>query len=243
MTIALVTGSTRGIGLATARRLAADCVHVYVTGRDEAAGRAAARQIREAGYEASYLPLDVTDRASIAAAVDVVARAHGRLDILVNNAGILPEAAATEPAEAVSHRMFEATFATNVLGPVAVLEGFLPLLRKSTAGRIVNISSTMASLADQSDPASPYYPMVMPAYQASKAALNSVTIGLAKLLADTPVKVTAVCPGFVRTGLAPQAQDAPLSPEEAAEVVTRAALLPDDAPSGTFVDAAGPVRW
>lgn len=243
MTIALVTGSTRGIGLATARRIADDGSHVILTGRDDAAGRYAVEQLEREGRSASFIPMDVTDPESVSAAADVVAAEHGRLDVLVNNAGILPEATNTEPKEAVDLAMFTTTFATNLLGPVAVLEAFLPLVRKSTAGRIVNVSTTMGSLQDQTDPASPYFSMVVPAYQASKAALNSTTIGLAKMLADTPIKVTAVCPGFVRTDLAPAAKDAPLAPEDAAEVIHRAATLPETAASGTFVDAVGPVPW
>jgi NAD(P)-dependent dehydrogenase (short-subunit alcohol dehydrogenase family) len=139
--------------------------------------------------------------------------------------------------------MFQRTFATNLFGAVAVLEAFVPLLRRSSAGRIVNVSTTMGSLSDQTDPESPYYSLVVPAYQSSKAALNSVTIALAKQLRDTSIKVTSVCPGFVRTGLAPAAQDAPLAPEDAAEVIFRAATLPDSAASGTFIDSHGAVPW
>lgn len=243
MSIALVTGSTRGIGLAAARRLARDCGHVILTGRDLAAGEAAVDRLVREGRSASFVPLDVTDPASVATAAAAVARDHGRLDVLVNNAGVLPEGRDDVPAEVVDLAMFRETFATNLFGAVAVLQEFLPLLRKSEAGRIVNVSTTMGSLHDQVDPGSPYFSVVVPAYQASKAALNSVTIGLSKLLADTSVKVTSVCPGFVRTDLAPAAKDAPLAPDDAAEVIHHAATLPADAPSGTFVDAAGPVPW
>lgn len=134
--------------------------------------------------------------------------------------------------------------ATNVFGPVAVVEAFLPLLRKSPAGRIVNVSSTLGSLADQSNPASPYYSMVVPAYQSSKAALNGLTVALAKALADTSIKVTSVCPGWVQTDLAPgNREQAPVTPEAAAEIVYAAATIPDSAASGTFIDANGTVAW
>jgi NAD(P)-dependent dehydrogenase (short-subunit alcohol dehydrogenase family) len=140
--------------------------------------------------------------------------------------------------------MFRSTYETNLFGAVAVLEAFLPLLRRSEGGRIVNITSTMGSLTDQTDPSSPYYGMVLPAYQSSKAALNNVTIGLAKALVDTPIKVTSVCPGWVQTDLAPgNREQAPLTAEQAAEVVHRAATLPSDGRSGTFVDAHGVVPW
>ena len=105
-------------------------------------------------------------------------------------------------------------------------------------GRIVNVSSTMGSLNDQTDPTSPYYEMIVPAYQASKAALNSITISLAKKLVDTHIKVTSVCPGFVQTELAPgNKEQAPLTPAEAARVIVAATNLPDSAASGSGSDA------
>ncbi|HWK93484.1 MAG TPA: SDR family NAD(P)-dependent oxidoreductase [Luteimicrobium sp.] len=244
MKIALVTGGTRGIGLASARRLAQDGNHVVLGARRPEAGAAAADRLARDGLAASSVVLDVTDPASVRAAADQVAERFGRLDVLVNNAGILPEATNTAPAEVVDLAMFQQTYATNVLGPVAVVEAFLPLLRRSEAGRIANVSSTVGSLAHQTDPDSPWHGMVVPAYQSSKAALNALTIVLAKALADTPIKVTSVCPGWVQTDLAPGNRDqAPVTPQEAAEVVHRAATLGASEPSGTFVDADGPVPW
>jgi len=244
MKIALVTGGTRGIGLASARRLAQDGTHVVLGARRPEAGAAAADQLAGDGLAASSVVLDVTDAASVRAAAAQVADRFGHLDVLVNNAGVLPEATNAEPAEVVDLAMFQQTYATNVLGPVAVVEAFLPLLRQSEAGRIVNVSSTVGSLAHQTDPDSPWHGMVVPAYQSSKAALNALTIVLAKALADTPIKVTSVCPGWVQTDLAPGNRDqAPVTPQEAAEVVHRAATLGASEPSGTFVDADGPVPW
>jgi NAD(P)-dependent dehydrogenase (short-subunit alcohol dehydrogenase family) len=242
--VALVTGASRGIGRATARRLARDCGHVILAARDVTQLEEAADRINREGGSASALQLDVTDDTSVRAAADHVAETFGHLDVLVNNAGVLPEIGQPQPAEVVDIAMFRQTFDTNLFGAVAVLEAFLPLLRASQAGRIVNVTSTMGSLADQTDPGSPYYGTVVPAYQASKAALNNVTIALAKTLAGTPLKVTSVCPGFVQTDLTPISREqAPLTAEEAAEVVHHAATLPADAASGTFVDAQGPVPW
>lgn len=244
MRISLVTGASRGLGQATARRLAREGGHVVLAARDTAALTATVDQLNEDGYSASALRLDVTDDARVRAAAAEVAAAFGRVDVLINNAGVLPEATNSAPAESVDVAMFRETFATNVFGTVSVLEAFLPLLRKSEQGRIVNVSTTMGSLTDQSDPDSPYYGMVVPAYQSSKAALNSVTIALAKSLAGTPIKVTSVCPGFVQTDLTPVNRDqAPLTADHAAEIIHRAASLPADAPSGTFIDATGPVPW
>lgn len=244
MKIALVTGGNRGIGLATARRLARDGGHVVIGSRDSTAGQDAADQLTREGYTASSVTLDVTDPESVRAAATKIADEHSHLDVLVNNAGILPEATNANPSEVVDLEMFRRTYDTNLIGPVAVLEAFLPLLRKSPAGRIVNVTTTMGSLSDQTNPQSPYYGMVMPAYQSSKAALNNVTIALAKQLQDTAIKVTSVCPGFVQTDLTPNNRDqAPLTADAAAEVVYRAATLPDEAPSGTFIDANGTVAW
>lgn len=241
MKTALITGANRGIGRAVAQQLADQGMTVIVGARDAAAGEAAARDI---GHGAMSVQLDVTDPASIAAAAQQVSRTHGSLDVLVNNAGILPEATNSDPSEEVDLEMFRQTYATNLLGPVGVLEAFLPLIRGSAAGRIVNVTSTMGSLADQTDPDSPYYSMALPAYRSSKAALNNVTIALAKQLADTPIKVTSVCPGFVQTDLTPISREqAPLTADEAAVPVVRAATLPASAASGTFIDANGPVAW
>lgn len=244
MKIALVTGANRGIGLAAARRLAGECGHVIVAARDPEAGAVATDRLTREGFFVSSLTMDVTDPASVRAAAAEVDERFGHLDVLVNNAGVLPEATNAAPKEVLDLAMFEQTYATNVLGPVTVIEAFLPMIRRSPAGRIVNVSSTVGSLAHQTDPNSPWHSMVVPAYQSSKAALNAITIVLSKALADTSIKVTSVCPGWVQTDLAPgNKEQAPVTPEEAAEVVARAAALSDADATGTFIDAHGPVSW
>jgi NAD(P)-dependent dehydrogenase (short-subunit alcohol dehydrogenase family) len=242
--IAVVTGASRGLGLATSAALARAGCTVIMTGRNAASVGAAAEGLRAHGLPVESQVLDVTAYDSARCAAEAISGRHGQVDILVNNAGILPEATANGASNFVHPAAAEDTLRTNVLGPLLVTEAMLPLLRRSAAGRIVNVSTTMGSLADQADPASPYYGLVVPAYQASKAALNSVTISLAKALAGTPVKVTSVCPGFVQTDLTPvNRQQAPLTPDDAVAVVVRAAMLDDAAPRGTFIDASGPVRW
>lgn len=239
MTTALITGGNRGIGRAVAQALTEQGMDVIIGARTLSDGAAAAQEI---GRGATAVQLDVTDPSSVAAAVDEVA-GRGGLDILVNNAGILPEATHNS-TEIIDVDMFRQTFATNVFGPVAVIQAFLPLLRRSSAGRIVNVSTTMGSLTDQTDPDSAYYSMVVPAYQSSKAALNSVTIAAAKALAGTNIKITSVCPGFVQTDLTPANRDqAPLTAEQAAGTIVHAATLPDHAPSGTFIDSNGAIPW
>jgi NAD(P)-dependent dehydrogenase (short-subunit alcohol dehydrogenase family) len=244
--IALVTGASRGLGLETARRLGSRNGYKIIVGaRDPAAGDRAVQALRDDDVDAEMVILDVTSADSVEAAAGQVGERHGRLDVLVNNAGILPEATEATENGPVDLAMFRRTFDTNVFGAVSVAEHFLPLLHRSPAGRIVNVSSTMGSLADQVDPDSPYYGVVVPAYQGSKAALNALTIALSKALADTDIKVNSVCPGWLQTDLggADNRAAAPTSAGEGAEIVVEMACLPDDGPTGSFVDRDGPVAW
>jgi len=243
--IALITGANRGLGFATARLLADAGVSVIIGSRDRSRGEAAADDLRREGFDAACVQLDVTSDDSVAAAADQIASRHGGLDILINNAGILPEATTPNESGALRVDIFRTTFDTNVFGAVRVIDALLPLLRRSTAGRIVNVSSTMGSLADQSDPSSPYYGLIVPAYQMSKSALNGLTIALAKSLAGTSVAVNSVCPGWVQTDLGgpDNRAAAPLTADEAAAVIARVALCTDGAATGRFVDRAGSVAW
>ena len=244
MAIALITGSTRGIGRASAAALARAGHTVIVTGRTAPAVDHACASLASIGAEVVGIQVDVSDDDSVARLADDVRCRFDRLDILVNNAGILPEATDERAPHFASVDMFRRTFATNVFGVIAVTEALLPLLLASDAGRIVNVSSTVGSLEAQSNPESPWYSMLVPAYQSSKAALNSVTIELAKKLTETPIVVSSVCPGWVQTSLAPgNLEHAPLTAEDAADIVLAAATLPASARSGRFFDANGSVAW
>jgi NAD(P)-dependent dehydrogenase (short-subunit alcohol dehydrogenase family) len=242
--IALITGANRGLGLETARQLGRTGVATIIGGRDPAKAEKAAAELRSEGLDAGSVQLDVTSLASVRAAAKHVHEQHGRLDILINNAGILPEAT-TETDGPLDLEMFKATYATNVFGAVSVIAGFLPLLRKSDAGRIVNVSSTMGSLTEQSDPASPWYEVIVPAYISSKTALNAITVELAKLLRDSPIKVNSICPGWVQTDLGgpDNRAAAPMTTQQAAPIIVEMASIPDDGPSGQFVDRDGRVAW
>jgi NAD(P)-dependent dehydrogenase (short-subunit alcohol dehydrogenase family) len=246
MTNALITGANKGIGFATAGQLGRSGVKVLVGARDPRKGTDAVELLRAQGVDAEVVTIDVTDPASVSAAAAGVHKSHGHLDILVNTAGVLPEATAADRVGGpMDVQMFRDTFDTNVFGAVAVTEAFLPLLSAAPAARIVNVSSTMGSLADQVDPDSGYYGMVLPAYQTSKAALNSMTIAWSKALADTPIKVNSACPGWVQTDLGgpDNKAAAPMTPDEGATVITRLALIDADGPTGGFFDQSGPVRW
>jgi NAD(P)-dependent dehydrogenase (short-subunit alcohol dehydrogenase family) len=205
----------------------------------------AVEALRGEGLDAELLVLDVSSIASVVAAAREVDHRHGRLDVLVNSAGILPEATEGSSERPVDLKLFEKTFATNVFGAVAVVQEFLPLLKRSEGGRIVNVSSTMGSLADQLNPESPYYGVVVPAYQGSKAALNGFTIALAKLLRETSIKVNSVCPGWLKTDLGgpDNRAAAPMTADEGARIVVEMAHIGADGPSGQFVDREGVVPW
>ena len=242
--VALITGANRGLGLETARQLGRRGTAVIIGARDKTKGQSAAELLREEGIDATSVELDVCSPASVRQARDEIAAKHDRLDILVNNAGILPEAAA-EFDGSIDGELFRQTFETNVFGAVTAIEAFLPLLAASSAGRIVNVSSTMGSLSEQHNPSSPYYDVAgVPAYRASKTALNGITVALSRQLADTPIKINSICPGSVQTDLAPgNREQAPLTPEEGARAVVAMATVGEDGPSGQFVDAQGTVAW
>ena len=151
--VAVVTGANKGIGLEIARQLAREGIAVYIGARDEARGREAAEKLRGEGLDARPLRLDVTDEASVAAAAAFVEKDAGRLDILVNNAGIAID---DGPPSGVSMDALRRTYETNVFGLVRVTQALLPLLRRSEAGRIVNLSSGLGSLTLNSDPSWPF---------------------------------------------------------------------------------------
>ncbi len=238
--IALVTGATRGIGLETVRQLARAGVHTLLAGRQRDAALALALQLQAEGLPVEALQLDVTDAASIDAAVRDVEQRHGRLDILVNNAGVLLEDLSLPPS-AQPLDTWRRTFDTNVHALVAVTQAFLPLLRRSAAGRIVNVSSILGSQALHADPGSPIYDFKVPAYNASKAAVNNWTLSLAYELRGTPIKVNTVHPGYVRTDMNAGAGEIDVA--DGARSSVQMALLGADGPSGSFTHLGQVLPW
>ena len=237
--VALVTGATRGIGFEIARQLGHHGLVVLVGARDRERGEAAVRRLTAEAVDAELVPLDVTSEASIAAAAAAVSSRFDRLDVLVNNAGILLDRG-LKPSE-VSPALLHATYDTNVFGPIAVIQAFLPLLRRSPAGRIVNASSELASLARNTDPAFEFAHLKRLAYNSSKTALNAVTVMFAHELRDTPIKVNAADPGYTATEF--NAYAGTQSVEEGARAAVALALLPDDGPTGGYFNADGPLPW
>jgi NAD(P)-dependent dehydrogenase (short-subunit alcohol dehydrogenase family) len=238
--IALITGANKGIGLETARQLGQQKITVLIGARDAAKGEAAAEQLRTEGLDARAIVLDVADSASIQRAADSVGREFGRLDILINNSGI----GIDDPTKKVSEQSLDTwrrTFETNVFGLIATTQAFLPLLRKSKAGRIVNLSSILGSNTLHSDPASPIYDFKVPSYNVSKSTVNAWTVQLAYELRDTPIKVNAAHPGWVKTELG--GEGAPMEIPDGAKTSVALATLPADGPNGAYVHMGEPLPW
>ena len=238
--IALVTGATRGIGLETVRQLAETGVHVLLAGRNRDKAVEAALALQAKGLSVEAIALDVTDASSIASAALQVETRHGRLDILVNNAGILLD----DPVQKVSGQSLETwrkTFDTNVFGVIATTQAFLPLLHRSAAGRIVNVSSLLGSNTLHSDPASPIYDFKVPAYNVSKSAVNAWTVQLAHELKDSTIKVNTIHPGYVQTDM--NAGQGEVSVPEGARTSVRLALIDADGPNGGYFHLDQVLPW
>jgi NAD(P)-dependent dehydrogenase (short-subunit alcohol dehydrogenase family) len=237
--IALITGANKGIGFEIARQLGEQGNVVLVGARDEVRGKHAADSLAGRGIAVAPLRIDVTDATSIADAAIQIEQRYGCLDILVNNAGIAGGFSGA-PSEATAGDMRE-VYETNVFGVVSVTNAMLPLLRRSEAGRIVNMCSHVGSLTLNSDPGSPFAGLNLIAYQSSKTALNAITVAYAKELRGTPIKVNAANPGVVATDI--NHHRGQRTPAEGAVIAVRLALLDDAGPSGACLSEDGVVPW
>jgi NAD(P)-dependent dehydrogenase (short-subunit alcohol dehydrogenase family) len=243
--IAFVTGGNRGLGFQTALELSKAGIKVVIGSRDRAEGEKAVAKLRAAGGDAEAFKFDITQPADAKAAYDYFNSRYGRLDILVNNAGIAagkfpgtgPEHSAALVTSDLLHKIFE----TNFFALVDLTNTLLPLIKKSDAGRIVNLSSILGSLTLHADPNSPIYHAKSFAYDASKTALNAYTIHLAYELKDTKVKINSAHPGWVKTDMG--GDQAPMELSEGAKTSFALATLPDDGPSGAFIHLGKPLPW
>jgi len=237
MTTALITGGNKGIGAAIAQGLGALGWSVGVGARDHTRREEAVAKLKAAGVDAFGVPLDVTDDASMAAAAQLLAE-RGGLDVLVNNAGItggMPQnPTAIDPAAVL--RVVD----TNVVGVLRVTNACLPLLRQSAHPRVVVVSSSVGSLTLQTTPGSFVGP-VSGAYAPSKTFLNALVIQYVKDLEGSNILINAGCPGFVSTDL--NGHRGTRTPQQGAAIAIKLATLPDDGPTGTYSDDAGPIAW
>jgi len=227
--VALVTGANKGIGFEVARQLARQGLRVFLGARNEKAGRAAAEKLRADG-DVIFLMIDIANANSIRAAAEEFSRQGDRLDVLVNNAGILLDE--DKSALTMTPEIFETTLRTNTLGPWVVAQAFAPLLKKSQAPRIVNVSSGGGQLEDGADGWAP-------GYCVSKTALNGVTVQLAATLPKCAVN--SVCSGWVRTEMGGANADRSVG-EGAATIVWLATEAPHDL-TGKFVKDRKVIPW
>jgi len=239
--VALITGANKGLGLETARQLGRQGITVLLGARDLAKGEAAAAALKKDGIDARAVKLDVDHAADYPAVAKLIEKEFGRLDILVNNAGVLLDGRKGNETSKTSAEMLRKTFDTNFFAVVALTQALLPLIRKSEAGRIVNLSSILGSLTLHATKGSPIYDAKTFAYDASKAALNSFTIHLAHELAGTKIKVNSAHPGWVKTDMG--GEGAQLEIEEGGKTSVELATLPENGPTGGYFHLGKPLPW
>ena len=229
--IAVVTGGNKGIGFGICRSLATQGIRTILTARDVSKGEAAQEQLKQEGLETIFHPLDVSDQSSIDSLAGFLTNEFGRLDILINNAAIRKDAGMMGldvPIEIVREMM-----ETNLYGPLMLCQTLAPLLKKSSAGRIVNVSSGMGSLASMGGGS--------PAYRITKTALNAMTKVLASEFRGTGVLVNCCHPGWVRTDMG--GRGASKSIDEGADTPVWLALLPKNGPTGGYFQDRKPMPW
>ena len=230
MKIALVTGANKGIGREVAGQLAVKGFHVFIGARNRSAGRKAADEIAKKGGKATFLEIDVSDNNSVAAAAREFAKGSDHLDVLVNNAGIIVDG--DDAILEISDELLRKTLETNTLGALRVIRAFVPLLAKSKAPRVINVSSGGGQLTGGADGWAP-------AYCISKTALNGVTSQLAAALPK--FAINSVCPGWVRTDMG--GRNATRSVEEGADtIVWLASEAPQDL-TGKFLRDRKEISW
>ena len=236
---ALITGANKGIGFETARQLAEAGLRVHLAARDRARGEEAVQRLVDRGLDVRFVQLDVQDPGSIDAAARTIGQEAESLDVLVNNAGV----ASWQDGgpEATSLEVVRAMLETNFIGALAVTRAMLPLLLAAPAPRVVNVSSALGSLAVNGDRTSPFFTSRLLGYNASKAALNLLTVQLDAEYRERGLTAFSVSPGFAKTDLLGGIGD--ITAEEGAAVVAGAVLDPSTAAAGRHLSADGDIPW
>lgn len=244
--VAFITGAGKGIGLETARGLGNKGVHIVLGIRKKEQGEAALDSLKNAGIQADLILFDLADTTDHQKAYDYILQKFGKLDILINNAAVWLETTNASSPENTNAAILDAktirdTFDINFFGTVSLTQTLLPLIRKSDAGRIVNVSSVRGSLSLNATPGNPVYAGKVLAYDSSKAALNMFTTHLAYALKNTNVKVNSVHPGWVKSDMG--GPNADLDLQQGSETSIRYALLDEDGPTGGFYFKEEVVPW
>lgn len=240
-TIAFITGANRGLGLETARGLGKLGITVILGVRDIARGDAAVQELKREAINAEAILFDALNPATFQDVCKFIASKYGKLDILVNNAGVALGPLFGNNASTASQDLLKRTFDVNFFAVIELTQVLLPLIRKSPAGRIVNLASILGSLGVHQMPDSPIAGAKELAYNASKTALNAFTVHLADELKDTNIKVNSAHPGWVKTDMG--GAEAPLEVSEGGKTSVQLATLPADGPSGGFFHLGEALPW
>lgn len=240
--IALITGGNRGIGFETAKKLAEQGIKVVIGVRDQHKGAQAVAALKALGADADYVLYDASQADAAQKVTQSLESRYGKLDILVNNAGILKEdLIGQNNTLTVDQDTLKTTFEANFFAVIALTQALLPLLQRSPAGRIVNLSSILGSQTLHSTPNSPIEVAKGLAYNASKSALNMFTIHLAHALKDTSIKVNSAHPGWVKTELG--GPHAPMELSDSWKTSVRLATLDEQGPTGGYFHEDQTLPW
>jgi NAD(P)-dependent dehydrogenase (short-subunit alcohol dehydrogenase family) len=241
--VALITGANRGLGFETAKQLGEQGITVILAARQLSAAEDAAEKLKQQGIDAYGVQLDVTKDDDRKAAAKYIEDKFGKLDILINNAGVGSKRSLFEKVTSeTTQDEFEYVFETNFFSVVYVTKALLPLIKKSPAGRIVNLSSILGSLTLHSQPDSPIAAIKVLAYDASKAAVNMFTNHLSLELEGTGIKVNSAHPGWVKTELG-GIDEAPMEIVDGAKTSVALALIGEDGPNGRFIHLGEELPW
>ena len=240
--VAFITGANRGIGLETSKQLAHTGIKVILGSRDLKKGKKAIDELLSINIEADLIQYDAFDLGAPEKIYDYISEKYKKLDILINNAGVLLTGNLfVTNSSTVSEKALKDTFQTNLFSVISLTQKLLPLIKKSDAGRIVNVSTILSSLTLHSSKDSPIAPAKEFAYNASKTALNAYTIHLAQELKDTKIKVNSGHPGWVKTELG--GPNAPMEIKDSYKTSLRLATLSDDGPSGGLFHEDDTIPW
>ena len=240
--VAFITGANRGIGFETAKGLGALGITAIIGARDTTKGEAAAKQLQALGYKVEVIHYDANQSASVETTYEYLDKHYGKLDILVNNAGISQEQLmGNNNSSTVSFDTLQQTFHSNLFAVIELTQKLLPLIKKAPAGRIVNLSSILASLTLHSMPNSPINPAKAFAYNASKTALNAYTVHLAHELRDTNIKVNSAHPGWVKTELG--GENALMEVADSYKTSVQLATLDSTGANGGFFHQGESLPW